>query len=58
MDLQAASHAAGRGWNLAKITAFLCFLLACGLLAMSLSGITRARADLGLATGAAIEAPG
>ncbi len=47
MDLQAASRIAGERWNLAKIVALICFLLAGGLLVMSLSGITRARADLG-----------
>ena len=50
MDLQAASRIAGARWNLAKVVALICFLLAGGLLVMSLSGITRARADLGFTT--------
>lgn len=57
MDLHAASRLAGTRWKLTKLAALLCFLVAGGLLVMSLSGITRARADLGASpTGLAIEA--
>lgn len=48
MDLQAASRMAGERWSLTKVIALICFLLAGGLLVMSLTGTTRARADLGL----------
>lgn len=49
MDLQAASRMAGERWVLAKVVALICFLLAGGLLVMSLTGASRARADLGFA---------
>ena len=36
MDLFAAEQRIGKGWNLARQGAFVCFLLACVLLAVSL----------------------
>ena len=38
MDLQAAEMQQARGWNAAKIGAFICFLIASGLLVAALLG--------------------
>ncbi len=36
MDLSAAEHLNGKPWKLAKLGAFVCFGVACGLLGASL----------------------
>ena len=42
MDLQSALRMSGRRWQLARIGALLCFVLACGLLVTSLAGPSKA----------------
>ena len=45
MDLQAAEMLSGKRWSLTKVTALVCFALACGLLIGSL--LTPAKAEAG-----------
>jgi hypothetical protein len=37
MDLQTAQRLSGRRWQIAKLAALLCFVVACGLLVSSLA---------------------
>ncbi|MCB1549398.1 MAG: hypothetical protein KDJ41_16435 [Hyphomicrobiaceae bacterium] len=37
LDLQAAERLNGRGWQFAKLAAFFCFALACGLMVVQLA---------------------
>ena len=42
MDLQSALRMSGQRWQLARIGALMCFVLACGLLVISLAGPSKA----------------
>lgn len=42
MDLHAATRLGGQRWNIAKVLALLCFLVACAILVITLTGSARA----------------
>lgn len=47
MDLQTAQRLSGRRWQIAKLAALLCFVVACGLLVSSLAASSHAGAGAG-----------
>jgi hypothetical protein len=58
VDLSAAEKIYGRGWNAAKVMAFVCFGVACGLMVASLVLVPGSRAQgLSVQSVAAIVAP-
>jgi hypothetical protein len=46
MDLQTAQRLSGRRWQIAKLAALLCFVIACGLLVSSLAASSGLGAEM------------